>query len=200
MRLLLPLSLPLSLLSACAVPDVTAPTNEPRALEGIAEEGTTALLAIDSTGLAFRVAPAADRSFHLDLNTTHPIHLFVLKGDAVQYLRFAQKIGGAPTATSIPNHNGTVRLASVASDCDPVADLGCDADGDGTSDSAEPENNPLNDDHIDTDDDGESDAADDDDDGDGVNDDADDDANGDGENDDDQDQDTDNDEIGRAHV
>lgn len=212
MRSLLVFSLPLALATGCA--------QGPRTVAGQAESGTTQLLAIDTAGDAFQVAPNADLTFALELPTTRPVHLFQLKGDTVQVVRFAEKLDGPKVASSMPNHEGTVSLGKLSTasddpsaaeaeqspleqiDSDDDGENDCeddDDDGDGQDDAEDDdddgEDGPDSDDDLDTDDDGSPDLCDDDDDDDGVgdeNDDEDDDADDDGVRDDD-DEDDDND-------
>jgi hypothetical protein len=176
MRVLLVLSLPLVVLA-------TACGGGARAVAGKAESGTSAIVALDTKGNTYKVVPNADNTFELKLPTPNVVILFAEKGGELQTVRFAEKIGGDPVASALPDYQGTVQMGQLST---------CDCNADGAEDEAAAEESPLE--QIDTDGDGENNAADDDDDNDGT-DDAED-SDDDGEDGDDADHDCDTDDDG----
>ena len=161
MRQIIISCLPLLLSAACGL--------GPRAVDGTAEKGTAAVIAVDSAGKTFTTRPDGNLGFHLTVDTTRPIFIFAVKGNGeMQAVKFASKLGGAPTARKIPNYGGTVHMGALST---------CDCNGDGsTNGEAASSDNPL--DQVDTDGDGQPDLADADDDGDGINDESDGDSDG----------------------
>lgn len=223
MRSLTVLGLPLALATACsqqATPETPSGTAT-RALTGVAESGTLQLLAVNTEGESFDVAPAADGAFRLALPTPLPVHLFVIREDMIQVVKFAETIGGEKTISTIPNGSGEAGMGQLQTAQDdpvvseaaetPLEDI--DSDGDGTADAEDSDDDndgindaedtdddgvpgPDSDDDLDADSDGHPDLCDDDDDNDGVSDDDDLDNVGDADSDgvhDDDDRDDDND-------
>src|SRR5688572_19460664 len=95
-----------------------------RAIEGMAQSGTTTVLAIDSAGETFETTPAADGTFRLELmSTDKPVFLFVLDAAGPRAVKFPLTRGGIPDQTRIPNSDSGVTVG-VLSSCD------CNDDGD----------------------------------------------------------------------
>ena len=176
MRLIAIAALPLLAL-ACA--------QGPRALDGQAEKGTAAILAITTKGETFQAKPAADGSFRLEVPSSHPVLVFAVRDNGVmQVMKFAQKTGGPRLATKIPNSEGTVHLGALST---------CDCSGTGTTGETTPSADPA--DQTDIDGDGTPDSEDDDSDGDGIPDAEDSDTDGEAGDDATDDLDSDNDGI-----
>ena len=181
MRILIVAALPLALV-ACA--------QGPRGFDGTVQKHTTAVVAIDTAGNTFRVVPAPDHTFHLDVASSQKVQLFtVLDSGIVQTMKFASKRGGLRDATLIPPADGSIDLGALSN---------CDCNNDGSdADETTPDNNPLADcdsdndgtDDLDDDSDGEGDGEGDHHDGDGASgsDDGDDDGHDDGHDDGDDD-------------
>ena len=127
-----------------------------RSIEGKAERGTTAVLAIDVAGNTFKAVPDNALRFHIDVDSLAPVRLVALKSGVVQTVVFAaKKSSPLRTATEIPNNGGTITLGALST---------CDCSGTGDPETT-PSTNPLtqcdsNDNGVDDyDDDGHDDAG-----------------------------------------
>jgi hypothetical protein len=172
-----------------------------RNVTGIAEKGTSAIVAVYRNGDTVKTQPNADLSFDFQVAPDKDFQLFTIRSGVLQTVKFAGKRGGLATFSQIPASPNDVKLGALST----CTEIGCTntppvspstgttggttntgSTGTGGTGSASPPgdtctpgNNPLE--GVDSDGDGVNDLDDDDDDGDGVKDDNDTDRDGDGE-------------------
>ena len=125
-------------LAACGTA-TTPPTDDGRALSGIAPAGTDRLLVIDADGKAFSAVPAADGNFRIDIASTRSVSLFVIGNGETRVLRVAPAPNAPPSLTSLPAWTGEVSTAQLST---------ADANADGVDEEVVAEDNPLEGDHA----------------------------------------------------
>jgi hypothetical protein len=92
-----------------------------RNVTGIAEKGTSAIVAVYRNGDTVKTLPNADLSFNFDVTPDKDFQLFTIRNGVLQTVKFAGKRGGLATFSQIPASPNDVKLGALST-CN---EIGC---------------------------------------------------------------------------